>query len=140
MPAPAKPTGVVPLAGHGVDESVRCIVSLPGGDRVATVSDGGNVRVFAVATGALEHGSNAHEGKIGCLAALGRDIIVSGNWARGVRRLSETEGHTGRNYRSTWRRRKVRIFRVSQSVQTRSTYAMENTGSTDHLTMTVSSY
>jgi WD domain, G-beta repeat len=82
MPAAEGPSGVVELAGHDGEEWVLCIVPLPGGDRVATASGSGKVRVFAVATGALEHELDAHDGYIGgrSLAALGGDIIVSGGY------------------------------------------------------------
>jgi WD40 repeat protein len=55
-------------------------VPLPGSNRVATASRYGKMRVFAVATGALEHTLDAHEEHVGwrALAALGGDIIVSG--------------------------------------------------------------
>jgi WD40 repeat protein len=53
---------------------------LTGGGRVATASSNGKVRLFAVATGALEHELDAHKEGIGwrALAALGGDIIVQG--------------------------------------------------------------
>jgi hypothetical protein len=55
-------------------------VPLSGGERAATASSARKVRVFAVATGALERELDAHEGKIEwrALAALGGDIVVSG--------------------------------------------------------------
>jgi WD domain, G-beta repeat len=83
LPVAKKPTGVVELAGHGENERVNCIVALPGGDRVATASSDGKVRVFTVATGALRHELDAHNGGIWgrALAALGDDIIVSGGGA-----------------------------------------------------------
>jgi WD40 repeat protein len=85
MPVPGAPTGVVELAVHGPGELLWCIVPLPRGDRVATASNTGKVRVFAVATGALAHELDAHEGDIGwrALTALGGDIIVSAGDADG---------------------------------------------------------
>jgi WD40 repeat protein len=85
MSAAEAPMDAVELAGHGEEVVVWCIVPLPGGDRVATASRDGKVRVFAVATGALEHTLDAHEGIIGwrALAALGGDIVVSGGAADG---------------------------------------------------------
>jgi WD40 repeat protein len=85
LPAAEAPKGVVALAAIGKNKWLRCIVPLPGGDRVATASSDGKVRVYAVATGALEHELDAHEGGIGkrALAALGGDIIVSGGAADG---------------------------------------------------------
>jgi WD40 repeat protein len=79
MPAAEAPTGFVALAGHGVGEWVWCIVPLPGGDRVATASDDGKVRVYQVANGAMEHELDSHERHWfqRALAALGGDIIVS---------------------------------------------------------------
>jgi WD domain, G-beta repeat len=79
MPDNKAPKGVV-LLEHGAGEAVWCIVPLPGGDRVATASNKGKVRVFAVASGALECEIYAHKGTVGrrALAALGGDIIVSG--------------------------------------------------------------
>jgi hypothetical protein len=65
MPAAEAPTGVVELAGHGENEILRCIVPLPGVDRVATASKSGKVRVFAVATGALEREFDSLEGDVG---------------------------------------------------------------------------
>jgi WD40 repeat protein len=80
LPAAEAPTGVVPLAGHGKNKWVRRIVPLSGGERVATASSDGKLRVFAVATGALEHELDAHERDFWqrALASLGGDIIVSG--------------------------------------------------------------
>jgi hypothetical protein len=80
MPAAEVPTGVVALAGCGFGEGPRCVVTLPGGDRVASASEKGTVGIFAGATGATEFQFNAHEGGIGwrALAALGGDILVSG--------------------------------------------------------------
>jgi WD40 repeat protein len=85
LPVPGAPTGVVELAVVDEHDVLQCIVPLPGGDRVATASNKGKVRVFAVATGGLEHELDAHEGDIGghALAALGGDIIVSGGAADG---------------------------------------------------------
>jgi WD40 repeat protein len=86
MPSAEEPTGVVELAGHGKYEVLRCIVPLPGGDRVATASDEGKVRVFAVATGALEHELDAHKRDLffqRALATLGGDIVVSGEFNYG---------------------------------------------------------
>jgi WD40 repeat protein len=80
MRAAGTPTGVVEFAENNENGWLQCIAQLPGGDRVVTASNKGKLRVFAVATGTLERGLDAHKGSIGerALAALGGDIIVSG--------------------------------------------------------------
>jgi WD domain, G-beta repeat len=85
IPVAEAPTGVVELAGHGEDDVLSCIVPLSGGDRVATASTDGKVRIFSVATGELEHELDAHERDIRwrALAALGGDIFVSGGYHDG---------------------------------------------------------
>jgi hypothetical protein len=54
-------------------------VPLPGGDRVATVTSEGKIRVITVATGALEHELDGQKvDKIGrALTAVGGDIVVA---------------------------------------------------------------
>jgi WD40 repeat protein len=94
MPAAEAPTGDVALAGQGENEWVRCLMPLTGGGHVATASSNGKVRLFAVATGALEHELDAHEGSIGwrALAALGGDFIVSGGYDGKVITWNATSG------------------------------------------------
>jgi WD40 repeat protein len=77
------PTRVVQLVGHGENEWVWCIVPLPGGESVAAAPSDSKLRVFAVATGALEHELDANERDSKCCAvdALGGDVIVSGGAA-----------------------------------------------------------
>jgi hypothetical protein len=79
----ALPPGAVGLRGH--QRAVNRIVPLPDGRRIATASDDKKVRVFDAASGELLHTLAGHEQAVIGLAALGGDIIASGDRDGGLR-------------------------------------------------------
>jgi WD40 repeat protein len=71
------PRGAVKLEGH--TGGVNRIVLLPGGELIATASSDETVCVFSAATGALLRTLAGHEKMVNGLAALGGDVIASGD-------------------------------------------------------------
>jgi WD40 repeat protein len=77
------PAGTVMLTGH-TDTPWR-VVPLPDGELIATSSWDLTVRVFAVASGALQRTLAGHGSPVWALAALGGDVVASGDMGGGMR-------------------------------------------------------